>query len=184
LPTVFCTIASNTFGASAAVGLISGLAQFLTGAGFGTRTSGPVIITGNVGDATAQASSQTMGRFLNRLPNITIREGHRVKVYLTNDLELPVYQATPRTRDPGLRLAGKCHDAGNASLVRRRGRLVRPTPASAGCRHRSANIAWPFNWRKKPPIRKLKQQSRRCPDVAALPNMDRYRTVPIAIAAH
>ena len=32
-----------------------------------------------------------MNRFLNRLPTITIREGHRVKVYLTNDLELPAY---------------------------------------------------------------------------------------------
>jgi type IV secretion system protein VirB10 len=35
-----------------------------------------------------------MSRFLNRLPTITIREGHRVKVYLTSDLQLPAYQAT------------------------------------------------------------------------------------------
>jgi type IV secretory pathway VirB10-like protein len=34
---------------------------------------------------------------LNRMPSITIREGHRVKVYLTSDLELPAYQA-PETR--------------------------------------------------------------------------------------
>jgi type IV secretion system protein VirB10 len=33
-----------------------------------------------------------MNRFLNRLPTITIREGHRVKVYLTADIELPAYQ--------------------------------------------------------------------------------------------
>jgi type IV secretion system protein VirB10 len=32
-----------------------------------------------------------MSRFLNRLPTITIREGHRVKVYLTSDLQLPAY---------------------------------------------------------------------------------------------
>jgi type IV secretory pathway VirB10-like protein len=25
------------------------------------------------------------------LPTITIREGYRIKVYLTNDLELPIY---------------------------------------------------------------------------------------------
>jgi type IV secretory pathway VirB10-like protein len=37
-----------------------------------------------------------MNRFLNRLPSITIREGHRVKVYLTNDLELPAYTTTFR----------------------------------------------------------------------------------------
>jgi type IV secretion system protein TrbI len=34
---------------------------------------------------------QVMNRFLNRLPTVTIREGHRVKVYLTSDLELPAY---------------------------------------------------------------------------------------------
>ena len=46
----------------------------------------------------AQATTQTMNRFLNRLPTITIREGHRVKVYLTNDLELPAY-ALPAIAD-------------------------------------------------------------------------------------
>lgn len=81
-----------TFGASAAVGLITGFAQYLgsrgLNAGDGNRT---VVIAGNVGDSTAQATAQTMNRFLNRLPTVTIREGHRVKVYLTNDLELPAY---------------------------------------------------------------------------------------------
>ena len=38
-----------------------------------------------------------MNRFLNRLPTITIREGHRVKVYLTNDIELPAYVETTPT---------------------------------------------------------------------------------------
>jgi type IV secretory pathway VirB10-like protein len=32
-----------------------------------------------------------MNQYLNRLPTVTIREGHRVKVYLTSDLELPAY---------------------------------------------------------------------------------------------
>jgi type IV secretory pathway VirB10-like protein len=84
----------STFGAAAAVGLISGLAQFLGSAGLG-RGDGDrtVIIAGGVGDATAQASLQVMSRFLNRLPTVTIREGHRVKVYLTSDLELPAYVA-------------------------------------------------------------------------------------------
>ena len=95
----------STFGASAAVGLITGFAQYLGSVGLnrgaGDRT---VVIAGNVGDATAQATAQTMNRFLNRLPSITIREGHRVKVYLTNDLELPAYDA--RTRDTQPLLAG------------------------------------------------------------------------------
>jgi type IV secretory pathway VirB10-like protein len=84
----------STFGASAAVGLISGFAQWLGTAGLsrggGDRT---VIIAGNVGDTTSQATAQSMNRLLNRLPTVTIREGHRVKVYLTSDLELPAYEA-------------------------------------------------------------------------------------------
>jgi type IV secretory pathway VirB10-like protein len=84
-----------TFGAAAAVGLISGLSQFLGSAGLGRGTGDDrtVIIAGGVGDATSQATLQVMSRFLNRLPTITIREGHRVKVYLTSDLELPAYVA-------------------------------------------------------------------------------------------
>jgi type IV secretion system protein VirB10 len=82
----------STFGAATAVGLISGLAQFVSTSGLaggsGDRT---VIIAGGAADASAQASTQVMNRFLNRLPTITIREGHRIKVYLTSDLELPAY---------------------------------------------------------------------------------------------
>jgi type IV secretion system protein TrbI len=84
----------STFGAAAAVGLISGLSQYLGSAGLangdGNRT---IVIAGGVGDATAQAALQVMNRFLNRPPTITIREGHRVKVYLTSDIELPAYSA-------------------------------------------------------------------------------------------
>ena len=88
----------STFGASAAVGLISGFAQYLGAAGFARAGSGStVIIAGGAGESTAQATSQTLNRLLNRMPSITIREGHRVKVYLTNDLELPAYPA-PDTR--------------------------------------------------------------------------------------
>jgi len=91
----------STFGASAAVGLITGLAQSLTSFGFNRGNGGTVVIAGNVGDATAQATAQTMNRYLNRLPTVTIREGHRVKVYLTNDLELPAYDAVGRST-PGV----------------------------------------------------------------------------------
>jgi type IV secretory pathway VirB10-like protein len=86
----------STFGAAGAVGLISGLAQWFGTAGLsrgdGDRT---IVIAGGAADTTAQASMQVMNRFLNRLPTVTIREGHRVKVYLTRDLELPAYQRAP-----------------------------------------------------------------------------------------
>jgi len=82
----------STFGASAAVGLITGLSQFLGNVGFGGDGDRTIVIAGGVGNATSQATAQVMNRFLNRLPTITIREGHRVKVYLTADIELPAYQ--------------------------------------------------------------------------------------------
>jgi type IV secretory pathway VirB10-like protein len=85
----------STFGAAAAVGLVSGLSQFLGTAGLSTGEGNrTVVITGGVTDATSQAGVQVMNRFLNRLPTITIREGHRIKVYLTTDLELPAYDVT------------------------------------------------------------------------------------------
>jgi type IV secretion system protein VirB10 len=80
----------STFGAAGAVGLVSGLAQLLGSAGLGLGDGDrTVVIAGSAADATAQASAQVMSRFLNRLPTITIREGHRVKVYITSDLDLP-----------------------------------------------------------------------------------------------
>jgi type IV secretion system protein VirB10 len=83
----------STFGASAAVGLITGLSQFLGNVGFGGDGDRTIVIAGGVGNATSQATAQVMNRFLNRLPTVTIREGHRVKVYLTADVELPAYQS-------------------------------------------------------------------------------------------
>jgi type IV secretion system protein VirB10 len=82
----------STFGAAAAVGLVTGLAQYVGNGGVsggeGDRT---IVVAGNVGSAATQATAQVMNRFLNRLPTITIREGTRLKVYVTNDLELPAY---------------------------------------------------------------------------------------------
>lgn len=86
----------STFGSAAAVGLISGLAQLLGTSGLGGDGDRTVVIAGGATDATAQASLQVMNRFLNRLPTVTIREGHRVRVYLTADLELPAYEMPAR----------------------------------------------------------------------------------------
>ena len=40
----------------------------------------------------ASSSARVLDRYLNVLPTITIREGYRIKVYLTNDLNLPAYE--------------------------------------------------------------------------------------------
>jgi type IV secretion system protein VirB10 len=81
----------STFGAAAAVGLITGFAQYLGTGAFNRGNGNTVVIAGGASEATAQATAQTLNRFLNRMPTITIREGHRVKIYLTSDLELPVF---------------------------------------------------------------------------------------------
>jgi type IV secretory pathway VirB10-like protein len=80
------------FGASIAVGAIGGLAQ----AGTNTTSLGaPQTATDayrqGVAASFAQSSTHILDRFLNLLPTITIREGHRVKVYLTQDLLVPDY---------------------------------------------------------------------------------------------
>ena len=80
----------STFGGAAAVGLVGGLSQLLgsvaLGSGDGDRT---VVVAGGAADAASQAAAQTFSQFLNRMPTITIREGHRVKVYVTRDVDLP-----------------------------------------------------------------------------------------------
>jgi type IV secretion system protein TrbI len=83
----------STFGSAAAVGLISGLAQWIGSAGYSGGTGDRTVVIAGGADAASQASLQVMSRFLNRLPTVTIREGHRVKVYVTSDLQLPAYPA-------------------------------------------------------------------------------------------
>jgi type IV secretory pathway VirB10-like protein len=83
----------STFGAAAAVGLVGGLSQLLGSAALGSGDGDRTVIVAGSADAASQASAQTLNRFLNRMPTITIREGHRVKVYVTSDLELPAWSA-------------------------------------------------------------------------------------------
>ena len=79
----------SMFGGAAAVGVISGLAQWISTAGLSGGDGDRTVIISGAGDATSQATQQALARFLNRLPTVTIREGHRLKVYLTRDLEIP-----------------------------------------------------------------------------------------------
>lgn len=79
------------FGASLAIGALGGVAQIGTGNAF-TQSSTDRMREG-VGQSLAQSSERILDKFLNILPTLTIREGHRVKVYLAGDLFLPEYQA-------------------------------------------------------------------------------------------
>jgi len=45
-----------------------------------------------MGASLATSSGRVLDRFLNVLPSVTIREGHRLKIYLTCDIDLPPYR--------------------------------------------------------------------------------------------
>jgi type IV secretory pathway VirB10-like protein len=77
------------FGASLAIGAIGAVAQ--GGASGALTASGSDLMRQGFAQSTAQSSAQILDKFLNVLPTITIREGHRVKVYLSGDLALPDY---------------------------------------------------------------------------------------------
>ena len=77
------------FGASLAVGAIGGIAQ--AGSGGLLTASGTQNIQQGVGESLGQTSQRILDKFLNILPTVTIREGHRVKIYLSGDLSVPDY---------------------------------------------------------------------------------------------
>ncbi len=79
----------QVFGVSLAIGAIAGLNQATTQ--YGADASALDAYRQGVTASVSQSSLNILDRFLNVLPTFTIREGHRVKVYLTADLLLPAY---------------------------------------------------------------------------------------------
>jgi type IV secretion system protein VirB10 len=79
----------RVFGASLAIGALSGLAQVGSRGSFDSSFGDSYRQT--AGSSLAASTGRVLDRYLNVLPTITIREGYRIKVYLTNDLELPIY---------------------------------------------------------------------------------------------
>lgn len=78
----------SSFAAAAAVGGIGGLAQ--------VGNSGSVLdantqIRNGISAQTAQESEQILNKFLNRLPVITVKEGSRARIYITQDMLIPSY---------------------------------------------------------------------------------------------
>ena len=70
----------STFAAAGAVGVVSGLA-LAGGSPFGLRAG--------VGQGLGQSATSVLDRFLNRLPTLTIRAGHRLRVWFTSDVLVP-----------------------------------------------------------------------------------------------
>ena len=77
------------FGVSLAVGALGALAEGGTAGSLNASSSD--LMRQGFAQSTAQSSAQILDKFLNIMPTVTIREGHRVKVYLSGDLALPDY---------------------------------------------------------------------------------------------
>jgi type IV secretion system protein VirB10 len=77
------------FGASLAIGALGAVAE--AGAGGTFNASGADLMRQGFAQSMAQSSERILDKFLNILPTVTIREGHRVKVYLSGDLVMPDY---------------------------------------------------------------------------------------------
>jgi type IV secretion system protein VirB10 len=78
------------FGTSIALGVVAGASQITQGGGTIT-TSGSQAFTNGAAGSVSQSAATILDRFIQIPPTITIREGHRVKVYFTQDLLLPAY---------------------------------------------------------------------------------------------
>ena len=80
---------AGIFGASIAIGILGGAAQLGTGSTLDSRSSDR--IREGFGVGLANSGEHILDRFLNLLPTVTIGEGTRIKIYLSNDLLLPDY---------------------------------------------------------------------------------------------
>ena len=79
------------FGASLALGVLGGVAQLGTASTLNASSTDR--IREGFGTGMANAGEHILDKFLNVLPTVTIREGLRIKIYLSNDLVLPDYAA-------------------------------------------------------------------------------------------
>ena len=76
----------STFGAAGAVGLLAGLSQ-IGAQRPSLATPGDARFT--AGQRLGEAAGEVFSRYLNRPPSITIRAGHRVRIWFTSDAVVP-----------------------------------------------------------------------------------------------
>jgi type IV secretion system protein VirB10 len=79
------------FGTSIALGVISGASQISQGRS-NLNSSGSQSFTNGAASSVSQSATTILDKFIQIPPTITIREGHRVKVYFTQDMLLPAYE--------------------------------------------------------------------------------------------
>jgi type IV secretory pathway VirB10-like protein len=78
------------FGASIALGIISGATEATTNGGY--SESGSDMYRQGMASSLAASGANVLDKFINIPPTITIQEGHRIKVYITQDMLLPAYE--------------------------------------------------------------------------------------------
>jgi type IV secretory pathway VirB10-like protein len=79
------------FGASIALGVVAGTAMIEQGGG-AFSGSGSQTFTYGASSSISQSATTILDRFIQIPPTITIREGHRIKIWFTQDVVLPAYQ--------------------------------------------------------------------------------------------
>lgn len=79
------------FGTSIALGVIAGAGEIEEGGGV-ISTSGSQAFATGASASISQSASEVLERFINIPPTITVREGHRIKIYFTQDMLLPAYE--------------------------------------------------------------------------------------------
>lgn len=79
----------SIFGTSVALGLISGFSLYGTQ---GALAAGGIDqYRQGVSQSVGQSSNRILETRLNQMPNITILEGHPIKIWISKDLLLPAY---------------------------------------------------------------------------------------------
>ncbi len=83
----------STFLAAGAIGALAGLAGAVSPAQALASQLGATRQAAAAG--LSRSAERMLDRYLNRLPKLTVREGHRIRIYLTADLPLQPYHDRP-----------------------------------------------------------------------------------------
>ncbi len=77
----------SAFLAAGAVGVLAGLSQAVSPQDM--LLSRMASVRASAGAGLSSSAERILDRYLNRLPRITVREGHRIRIYLTSDVWIP-----------------------------------------------------------------------------------------------
>ncbi len=98
---------ASAIAAAGAVGALAGLTQAASPHDAYTSGFGSARLA--AGSGLAGAAERILDRYLNRMPKLTVREGHRLRIYLTADLQLPAYR-TWRGPAAAIPIEGENHE--------------------------------------------------------------------------